>query len=71
MAFQDLTCLGNDEFVLQTMNISETLSNLAYLIGIDAGHPERVRRYAHDAEERLRALNSLLRSSGCAQLVMH
>ena len=71
MAFQDFTCRGNDEFVSHATNISETLSNLAYLIGIDAGHPERVRIYAHDAEERLRALDSLLRSTGCAQLATH
>jgi hypothetical protein len=65
MAFQDLAYRGNDELVLHAVNLSETLSNLAYLIGIDADQPERVRLYAEEVEERLRALASLLRSTGC------
>ena len=69
MAFQDLTYRGNDELVLHAVNISETLSNLAYLIGIDADQPERVRLYAEQVEERLRALGSLLRSTGYERLL--
>jgi hypothetical protein len=69
MAFQDLTYRGDDEFVLHAVNISETLSNLAYLICIDADSPERVRLYSEQVDERLRALGSLLRSTGCAELL--
>ena len=49
---------------LHAVNISETLWDLAYLIGIDADQPERLRLYAEEVDERLRALAGLLRSTG-------
>ena len=52
-----------DEFVDNVVNISETLSNLTFLIEVDAEHPELVRRYARQAEDVLRALGELVRSA--------
>ena len=41
-------------------NIIETLANLFYLIQLDAQHPDLVREYTVQAEERLQALIALL-----------
>lgn len=65
MAFQDLPHTNDRDFLDHAVNISETLSYLTYLLCIDAENPERVRLYAEQAQERVRALGSLLRSSGC------
>jgi hypothetical protein len=65
MTFQDLSYTNDCEFMHHAINISETLSYLTYLLCIDAEEPERVRLYAQQVQERVRALGSLLRSSGC------
>jgi hypothetical protein len=44
------------------INITETLSNLTYLIRLDAENPSLVRSYADEAEGQLLALAALLRS---------
>jgi hypothetical protein len=65
MAFQDLEHKKKCELLDHATDISETLSYLTYLLCIDAENPDRVRLYAEQARERVRALGSLLRSSGC------
>ena len=46
----------------QLVNLTETLLNLNYLIGLDSEDPDAVRRYVLQSEERLRALGKLLQS---------
>ena len=46
----------------EALNITETLSSLAYLIGLDAEDPSLVRSYADEAETQLTTLARLLRS---------
>ncbi len=50
-----------DGFVGDVVHISETLSNLTFLIEVDAASPELVRQYAKQAEDVLRALGELVR----------
>jgi len=69
MAFRDLTFGDENEFLAHATDISDTLANLTYLICVDADYPARVRLYAEQANERLRALGSLLRSAGCEEYV--
>jgi hypothetical protein len=45
------------------LNITETLSNLTFLMRLDAESPNLVRKYLEEAEERLRALSALLSSA--------
>jgi hypothetical protein len=44
------------------LNIAETLSDLTYLIGLDADNPALVRSYVGEAECQLVELANLLRS---------
>ena len=67
MAFQDVSY--NDRFITHAVNIADTLANLAYLIDVDAEDPLLVRQYARDADERLRALASLLGAVDCDGMV--
>ena len=60
-----ISCANDHDFLNHAINISETLSYLTYLICIDAESPDRVRLYAKQAQERVKALGSLLQSSGC------
>jgi hypothetical protein len=50
----------DDQFLMRAADISEALTNLAYLIRVDAEDPAKVRTYVSVAEERLRALGHLL-----------
>lgn len=45
---------------VDAVNIMETLSNLNFLIRLDAEKPELVRGYVDQAEERLKVLTELL-----------
>ncbi len=54
---------ANHEFIARAGNITEALANLNYLIELDSGDAGKVRSYAHLAEERLHALEDLLRSA--------
>jgi len=69
MAFDKAGFGGIDEFVMDATNISETLTNLAYLIRVDAEDPRMVREYALQAEERLHALASMLRCAESSRYV--
>jgi hypothetical protein len=51
------------EFVSDVVRISDTLSNLIYLIELDAPNPGLVRQYAKQADQLLRALEDLVRSA--------
>ena len=50
-------------FVDDVVHISDTLSNLAYLIEIDAENPGLVRQHAKQTEQLLHALGSLVRAA--------
>jgi hypothetical protein len=63
MAFQKPAFAGSDEFLLDSVNISDTLSNLAHLLRVDSVDPQVVRAYAQQAEERLHALAEMLRGA--------
>lgn len=52
----------DDAFLMRAADVSEALTNLAYLMRVDANDPERVRMYVSMAEERLRTLGRLLHS---------
>lgn len=65
MASQYLSYANDREFLDPSLHISETLSCLTDLLCIDAENPDRVRLNPEEAQERVRALASLLRSSGC------
>jgi hypothetical protein len=56
-----------DEQRNDARNIIETLGNLVYLIHTGAENPVLVRSYAGEAEERLRALKSLLPESAATR----
>ena len=47
-------------------NIIEAVGNLLYLIQLDAAHPELVRSYVRQAEERLSRLGTLIPSPAYA-----
>jgi hypothetical protein len=51
------------EFVDDVVHISDTLSNLTYLIDVDAENPTLVRQYTKQADQLLRALGSLIHSA--------
>jgi hypothetical protein len=63
MAAQRFLFADVDGFVDDVVHISDTLSNLAYLIELDAENPRLVRQYAKQADQLLQALGSLVRSS--------
>jgi hypothetical protein len=50
MASQRFLFAGADEFVSDVVRISDMLSNLTYLIDLDAHNPGLVRQYAKQAE---------------------
>ncbi len=52
-----------DGFVDDIVHIADTLSNVVYLIEIDAENPGLVRQYAKQAEQLLQALGSLVHSA--------
>ncbi len=52
-----------DGFVDDIVHIADTLSNVVYLIEIDAENPVLVRQYAKQAEQLLQALGSLVHSA--------
>jgi hypothetical protein len=52
-----------DEFVSDVVRISDTLSNLTYLIELDAQNPGLVRQYAKQADQLLQALGDLVHSA--------
>ena len=51
------------EFVSDVVRISDTLSNLTYLIELDAQNPGLVRQYAKQADQLLQALEDLVHSA--------
>jgi hypothetical protein len=63
MAAQRFLFADVDGFVDDVVHISDALSNLAYLIELDAGNPVLVRQYALQAEQLLQALGSLVQSA--------
>jgi hypothetical protein len=63
MASQKFQFADVDEFVLDVVRIADTLSNLTYLIEVDAAHPGLVREYARQADQLLQALGSLIHSA--------
>jgi|HubBroStandDraft_6_1064221.scaffolds.fasta_scaffold441713_1 hypothetical protein len=54
--------LVDHSFVINAGNIAEALSNLHYLICMDAADPVKVRSYSDQIGERVRALGVLLHS---------
>lgn len=46
------------------LNITETLSNLTFLMRLDSDSPRLICKYLEEADERLRALSALLSSAG-------
>ena len=63
MAFEKIAYAGIDEFLLDTANISDTLTNLAHLIRVDSEDPQLIRAYAEQAEQRLHELAEMLRGT--------
>jgi hypothetical protein len=63
MASQRSLFANADEFVSDVVRISDTLSNLTYLIELDAQNPGLVRQYAKQADQLLRALEDLVPSA--------
>jgi hypothetical protein len=63
MASQMFLLTDGDQFVEDVIHISDTLSNLAYLIEVDAEDPRLVRRYAKQADQMLPALENLVRAA--------
>ncbi|HEY4382749.1 MAG TPA: hypothetical protein VGN01_20565 [Acidobacteriaceae bacterium] len=63
MATQKFQLADVDGFVEDIVSISDTLSNLAYLIDVDAENPVLVRQYAKQADQLLRALGERVRSA--------
>jgi hypothetical protein len=63
MASQRFLFADVDDFVEDVVRISDTLSNLTYLIEVDAQNPGLVRQYAKQADQLLRALGCLVRSA--------
>ena len=63
MTFQRFLFADVDEFMSDVMQISNTLSNLTYLIELDAQNPGLVRQYANQAERLLQALEGLVHSA--------
>ncbi len=61
-----LSSRAKNHVTSEALNITETLSNLPFLLRLDADSPHLVRSYLEEAEERLRALSALL-SSGAAR----
>jgi len=66
MASQKFLFADVDGFVVDVVNISDTLSNLAYLIELDAENPALVRGYAKHTDQLLQALGNLVRSAEAA-----
>ena len=62
MASQRFLFADVDEFVDDVVHISDTLSNLAYLIELDAENPALVRQHAKQTGQLLQALGSLVRA---------
>jgi len=68
MAYQRFLFADVDRFVENVLHISDTLSNLTYLIELDAEKPELVRQYTKQADQVLRSLEDLVRAAepeGC------
>jgi hypothetical protein len=63
MASQRFLFADVDGFVDDVVHISDTLSNLAYLIELDAENPGLVREYAKQTDQLLRALGSVVRAA--------
>jgi hypothetical protein len=63
MATQRFVFTDVDAFVDDVLHISDALSNLAYLIEIDAGNPQLVRQYAKQSDKLLRAMGSLVQAA--------
>ena len=68
MAAQRFLFTDVDGFVDDVVHISDALSNLNYLIEMDAGNPRLVREYAKQAEHLLQALGSLVRPGACGSV---
>jgi hypothetical protein len=66
MASQRFLFADVDGFVDDVVHISDTLSNLTYLIELDAENPGLVRQHAKQAEQLLHALESLVHASDVA-----
>lgn len=66
MAAQRFLFADVDGFVDDVVHISDTLSNLTYLIELDAENPAMVRQHAKQAEQLLHALEGLVRASDVA-----
>jgi hypothetical protein len=63
MASQRFLFADDSEFVSDVVRISDTLSNLTYLIHLDAHNPGLVRQYAKQADQLLHALEDLVHSA--------
>ena len=63
MTSQGFLFADADEFVSDVVRISDTLSNLTYLIELDAQNPGLVRQYAKQANQLLQALEDLVQSA--------
>jgi hypothetical protein len=63
MTFQKLLFAENNDFMVDAGNISDTLSNLTYLMELYADSPDLVRQYARQANHLLRAMENLLQSA--------
>ncbi len=63
MASQRFLFADAGEFVSDVARISDTLSNLTYLIELDAQNPGLVRQYAKQADQLLQALEDLVNSA--------
>jgi hypothetical protein len=63
MTSQRFLFVDVDEFVSDVVRISGTLSNLTYLIELDAQNPGLVRQHANQADLLLRALEDLVHSA--------
>jgi hypothetical protein len=69
MAAQRFLFADVDEFVDDVVHISDTLSNLTYLIDVDAENPELVRQYTKHADQLLLALGNLIRPADAEMCV--
>jgi hypothetical protein len=63
MASQRFLFADVDGFVDDVVSISETLSNLAFLIELDAENPGQVRRYAQQTAQLVDAMRGLVSSA--------
>jgi hypothetical protein len=63
MISQKFLFTDTDEFLSDVVRISGTMSDLTYLIELDAQNPGLVRQYAKQADQLLQALKHLVHSA--------